>query len=64
VVCGTGENIRQLDLMHIRDIQRKDMPLSDRIRRHYAYDLVFGDKLVIEKVMPKIKVVNRKGVCG
>jgi hypothetical protein len=37
-------NVGHFDLLHIRDLQRKRMAFSDRIRRHYAYYLVFADK--------------------
>jgi ubiquinone/menaquinone biosynthesis C-methylase UbiE len=37
-------NVGSMDLMHIREVQRKNMPLRDRIRYNYEYYLVFGDK--------------------
>ena len=39
------KNVGHMDLLHIRDIQRKNMLLRDRIRLNYEYYLVFGDKL-------------------
>jgi len=37
-------DIGHVDLLSIRELQRKRMAFSDRIRRHYAYYLAFGDK--------------------
>jgi ubiquinone/menaquinone biosynthesis C-methylase UbiE len=37
-------DIGHIDLLHIRDIQKKSMPFRDRIRHNYEYYLVFGDK--------------------
>jgi ubiquinone/menaquinone biosynthesis C-methylase UbiE len=38
------ENIGHIDLLHIREIQRRHMSFCDRIRRHSAYYMVFGDR--------------------
>ena len=37
------ENIGHIDLLHIRDIQRRRMNFCDKIRRHSAYYMVFID---------------------
>lgn len=37
-------NCGHMDLLHVRDIQKKGMPWRDRIRFNYAYYLVYGDK--------------------
>lgn len=37
-------NVGHVDLLYIRDIQRKGMPLRDRILHNFEYYLVYGDK--------------------
>jgi len=38
------KNIGHIDLLHIREIQRRRMNFCDKIRRHTEYYMVFGDK--------------------
>ena len=38
------KNVGHRDLLHIREIQRKSMPLRDRISHHFEYYLVYGNK--------------------